>query len=361
MKNEIALFHGMKIVELAGVLAGPAVGMFFAELGAEVIKVENGDQGGDITRKWKLPSEDPASPVSAYYAGVNWGKRPINANLESAADREAVSALIRQADIVVANFKHSSAKRLGMDYASLAADNPGLIYAQVEGFGGEDERPAFDVVLQAETGFMSMTGDPGGLPAKLPVALIDILAAHQLKEGVLVALLNRTRTGRGALVRVSLWDAAIASLANQASNWLMAGHIPQPMGSLHPNIAPYGEVFYCADDKALVLAVGTDRHFEALCRCVNLPDLPQQPEFAHNAARVRNRRQLQEILSPVFKSFTRKELMARLDGNGVPAGRIRNMAEVFALEEAKRLVLEEDLPDGTPTKRVRTAVFNLEC
>lgn len=141
MKNEIALFHGMKIVELAGVLAGPAVGMFFAELGAEVIKVENGDQGGDITRKWKLPSEDPASPVSAYYAGVNWGKRTINANLESAADREAVSALIRQADIVVANFKHSSAKRLGMDYASLAADNPGLIYAQVEGFEGRMSAP----------------------------------------------------------------------------------------------------------------------------------------------------------------------------------------------------------------------------
>lgn len=334
--------------------------MFFAELGARVIKIENKAQGGDITRKWKLPDEDPLSSNSAYYSSVNWRKQTVFLDLEVASDRAEALELIRETDIVIANFREGSAARFGVDYPSLAALNPGLIYAQIHGFGRDDPRPAFDVVMQAETGYLSMTGEKGRDPVKMPVALIDILAAHQLKEGILIALLRRERSGSGALVSVSLWDAAIASLANQASNWLMARHIPQPMGSLHPNIAPYGEIFYCADGKALVLAVGTDRHFVLLCQCLGLPELAARPDFAENTSRVRNRSDLQDALRPAFGRFSREEIMRRLDESAVPAGRIRNLEEVFESAETKDLILTESLPDGTITKRVKTAVFHID-
>jgi crotonobetainyl-CoA:carnitine CoA-transferase CaiB-like acyl-CoA transferase len=353
-----SFFKGLKVVELASVLAGPAVGMFFAELGAEVIKIENARAGGDVTRSWKLPSETPGQ-LSAYYCSVNYHKDVRLLDLQSPAAREEVYALLAQADVVLSNFKPSSARKLGMDYATLSRLNPRLIYGQITAFGEGEDLPAFDIVLQAEAGFLYMTGEPGGKPVRMPVALIDLLAAHQLKEGILLALLQRERTGQGALVSASLLESAIASLANQASNWLMAGHLPERMGCMHPNIAPYGDIFYAQDGKPLVLAIGNDQQFLRLCACLGLDGLPQDERFASNPARVRHREALRQALAPPFQNHPRAEWMRRFAQHGVPAGSIRDMAEVFERPAARAMVLEEWI-DGQLTKRVKTVAFGME-
>ncbi len=356
-----AFFKDLKVIELASVLAGPAVGMFFAELGAEVVKIENKKTGGDMTRGWKLAGENPDAAHSAYFCSVNWGKRHLFLDLDDPTDRTEALALIAEADLVIVNFKPSSARRMGLDAETLRRAHPRLIYAQLQAWADpEDERPAFDVVLQAEAGFMYMNGPADGLPAKMPVALIDLLAAHQLKEAVLVALLHRERTGEGCTVTASLYESAVASLANQASNWLMTGHIPQRMGTLHPNIAPYGDVFTCADDRPVLLAVGTERQFVQLCNTLNLNHLLSDPDFQVNTQRVKNRSALCHHLAQAIARFTADEVMTLFEQTGVPAARIRDMESVLTRPEAQALVLEETLPDGTPTRRIRTAVFRID-
>jgi crotonobetainyl-CoA:carnitine CoA-transferase CaiB-like acyl-CoA transferase len=349
----------LKVVELASVLAGPAVGMFFAELGAEVIKIENKKTGGDMTRSWKLPTENSDSSYSAYYASVNWHKQSYLLDLESTDDREQAYKLLQDADIVISNYRTQVAEKLGVDYATLAKHNPKLIFAQLNAFDADSERPAFDVVLQAEAGFMYMNGESDGPPVKMPVALIDVLAAHQLKEGILLALLRRAQTGQGAYVETSLFQSAVASLVNQATNWLMAGHIPQRMGTQHPNIAPYGDIYVCHDGKPILLAVGTEKQFRNLCNVLNTKELLENPLFDSNAARVRNRAALNEALGEAFKQTGADELLGRLELAGVPAASIRNMKEVFELPAAQSLILEETLPDATVSKRVKTVAFSI--
>ena len=352
-------FEGLKVVELASVLAGPAVGMFFAELGAEVIKVENPATGGDVTRRWKLPNESAEAELSAYYCCVNYRKKVRFVNLKTTEGQAEVYQLIKEADIVISNYTTQDALKLGMSYKTLAGYNPRLIYAHLTAFGEEIERPAFDVVLQAEAGYLFMSGEPGREPSRMPVALIDILAAHQLKEGILLALLRRQQTGQGAYVSTSLLESAIASLANQATNWLMAGFIPQPMGSQHPNIAPYGDIFLTRDQKALVIAAGTERQFQTLCRCLQLPELPNDDRFSTNAQRVKNREALNTFLSRSFLEYTREEALQILLAEEVPAGCIRNMKEVFEQPKAQAMVLEEPGPGGERTKRVKTVAFQV--
>ncbi|OWY21566.1 CoA transferase [Sphingobacteriales bacterium UPWRP_1] len=352
------MFTNLTVIELASVLAGPAVGMFFAEMGAKVVKVENKYAGGDITRTWKLPAELPEA-LSAYYCSVNWHKETIFADLLLEPDRQQVYALLQTADVVITNFKHGDDVKFDMDYDTLKQINPRLIYGQITAFGPDSDRVGFDVILQAESGFMYMTGTPQSGPMKMPVALIDLLAAHQLKEGILAALWQREKTGLGCRVHVSLFDAAVASLANQATNWLMCGHVPQPMGTLHPNIAPYGEVFTTADDQGMVLAVGSDKQFAALCRVLNLPHLATDERFAQNVKRVKNRHELYRLLAPAIAQNTRQELLQQLEQAQVPAGAIRTMPQVFELPEAQALLLYETTPQGQPTTRVKTAVFTL--
>lgn len=353
------IFKDLKVVELASVLAGPAVGMFFAELGAEVVKIENKKTGGDVTRTWRLPSESTEAAVSAYYCSVNWGKKTLLLDLEQSADRQLALQYITAADVVISNFKPASAQKIGMDYEQLGAINPRIIYAQLLAFEHDDHIPAFDIVLQAEAGFLYMTGEADRPPSRMPVALIDLLAAHQLKEAILIALLQRERSGKGTFVQTSLMAAALASLANQATNWLMAGHIPQRMGAAHPNIAPYGDIFYTADGKALVLAIGADHQFRKLCRCLALEHLADDERFRSNPARVVHRQALVEALEPAFLKFEREALLATLHKNGVPAGSVRNMQEVFELPFAQSMILEETLPDGTQSKRVKTVAFTI--
>ncbi len=347
-------FKDLKVLELASVLAGPAVGLFFAELGAEVVKIENKTTGGDVTRTWKVPEENPSSTYSAYYCSVNWGKKVQFLDLQQAEDQAIVHQMVKEVDVVISNFRPDSVHKMRMDYAFLKTLNPKLIYGQITGFGENDDTVAFDVVLQAEAGFLYMTGEPGREPVKMPVALIDLLAAHQLKEGILLALLHLYKTGEGSYITVSLFESAVASLANQATNWLMAEHIPQRLGMQHPNIAPYGDILYTKDEKAIVLAIGTERQFEMLCKTLKINT---DERFSNNSNRVKNRSALIEFLKPAFLKWDRDELLECFRAASVPAAGIRTMPEVLEHPLAKRMILEEQMPDGRQSKRVKTVVF----
>ncbi len=353
-------FRHLKIVELANVLAGPSVGMFFAELGATVLKIENKQTNGDITRSWKLPTEDPKATLSAYYHSINYGKSTALLDLTQESDYQWLLSQIKDADIVIANYNDRAAQRLKLDYATLSAHNQKLIYAQLYAFADpQDKRPAFDVVLQAEAGFLSMSGNEGA-PARMPVALIDLLAGHQLKEAILIALLHREKTGRGSFISTSLMHAAIASLANQAANWLHSGYLPKPMGMQHPNIAPYGDTVTCADQKQIVLAIGTEAQFQAFCTALGQSELALDPRFSTNAQRVRNRTELMTILRQIIATESVDHWMSLLAAHGVPAGRIQNIQEVFEQDFAQEMVLYQTEADGTVSKRVKTVAFRID-
>ena len=352
------MLKDLVVIELAGVLAGPDVGMFFSELGAKVIKVENKQTSGDVTRTWKLPTENKTSSVSAYFSSVNWNKKYLQLNLKQEVEQKKIHELVKKADVVIANFKKGDDIKLQMDYKTLKKINPKLIYGVITGFGSNSERVAFDVVLQAETGFMSMNGTKKSGALKMPVALIDVLAAHQLKQGLLLALLKREKQQKGSFVEVSLYDAAISALKNQASNWLMNNYIPETIGSLHPNIAPYGEVFTTKDNKQVVLAIGSDNQFIKLLDLIDATKIKSSKKYQTNPLRVNNRKSLTKELIPFFKQYNRKPLMDLLIKNNIPAGAIKNLKEVFEDTTAQNLINEETI-DGVKTKRVKTAIFKI--
>jgi crotonobetainyl-CoA:carnitine CoA-transferase CaiB-like acyl-CoA transferase len=352
-------FAGIRVIELASVLAGPSVGMFFAELGAQVLKVESPPEG-DVTRTWKLKSESAETRTPAYFCSVNWGKQYCKLNLMKETDRQVVYEMIPQTDIVLSSYKPGDAQKLGMDWMTLSALNDRLILGEISGYGSDNPRVGYDAIVQAESGFTYMNGEPNGLPVKMPVALMDILAAHQLKEGLLTALYHRTRTGKGDYIQVSLIQSGVASLANQAGNYLMAGHVPERMGSAHPNIAPYGTLFLCADQRYIVLAVGSDKQFQNLLSVLGLTLLQQDRRFDTNAVRVVNRGVLETLLAEAIARFNRDELLVALNEYKVPAGAVNSMAEVFELREAQGLVLEKEGKRSVRTIAFHALNFGLE-
>jgi len=247
-------------------------------------------------------------------------------------------ALIPEADIVISNYKPLDDKKLGLDYQTLSQLNPQLIYGHITGY--QDFRVGYDAIIQAEAGFIFMNGETNGTPHKMPVALVDLLAAHQLKEALLLGLLHRFQKKEGSYWTVSLFDAAVASLANQASNWLTAGHIPQAMGSEHPNIVPYGSIFESKDHKKILLAVGNDKQFVTLCQILEISEIAQNPLFSTNPQRVKNRTQLLPILEKRFAFYEQKILLQAFEAHQIPAGSINTMQEVFEQKQAKNLILE---------------------
>lgn len=331
--------EGLVVLELANVLAGPLVGQFCAELGAQVIKAEPPGVG-DPTRGWYLSSESRESDVTAYFASANWGKASIALDLGSEADRDIARRLAGVADVVVVGYKPGDEAKFGLDYESVRAANPGVIYLQVTAYGADDPRPGFDAIIQAEAGFTHMNGLPDGGPVKMPVALMDLLAAHQLKEGLLLALLKKARTGQGGYVATSLIGAATASLANQASNYLVAGVIPGRMGSEHPNIVPYGNIFLTRDGREFVVAVGTERQFREFSAALGLPGLADDPRYASNADRVRNRSALNELLGARVGELDAGELGAAMTERKVPFGFVNDMAGVFEQAPARAQCFE---------------------
>ncbi|MCB2411200.1 CaiB/BaiF CoA transferase family protein [Hymenobacter lucidus] len=330
-------FADLTVLELASVLAGPQVGQFFAELGATVLKVEA--PAGDVTRTWKTPAEAPETDVSAYFSCANWGKQSIVVDLTTNAGQQQVQRLAARADVVLASYKPGDAEKLGVDYATLSQQNPQLIYAHLTGYGPQAARAGYDAVLQAEAGFMHLNAQPGQEPQKMPVAMIDLLAAHQLKEGVLTALYRRACTGQGALVEVSLLDSALASLANQAATWLVTGHDPRPLGSGHPSIVPYGTVYPASNGRSLVLAVGADRQFRNLCAALARPEWAADARFQTNEARVAHRRELETLLRQRIGEVDSDELLGQLEKLGVPAGAVRTVGEALTLESGQKMLL----------------------
>jgi len=349
------MLENLTIIDASTVLAGPSVGTFFAELGATVIKVEN-PTIPDVTRSWKLASEDQASPISAYFSSVNFLKKEKFIDLKNSDGHAAFLDLIKDADILISNFKHGDEEKLGITDVTLHAINPKLIIGKINGFGDTSDRVAYDLILQAETGFMSMNGTPESGPVKMPVALIDVLAGHQLKEALLLALLERNTTGKGRSVSVSLYDTAVCSLMNQASNYLMAGKIPERIGSAHPNISPYGELFPTKDGDIVTFAVGSNAHFVKLCHFLDLEALANDPRFAENIHRVKNREALRMLIEEKVKHLTTKEILDTLIQSNVPVAKVRNLEEVFEDEAAKALIREEDQA-GISTKRVSSIAF----
>lgn len=347
-------FAGLRVLELAAVLAGPQVGQFFAELGADVLKIE--PPGGDVTRTWRVPGDNPDSSVSAYFASSNWGKQSRMLDLKEPAAQAELRQLAAVADVLLASYKPGDAAKFGVNYEALAATNPRLIYAQLTGYGPEYQRVGYDAVLQAETGFMHLNAaslhDP---PQKMPVAFIDLFAAHQLKEGILTALYQRERTGLGCLLEVSLFDSALASLANQGATWLTTGNDPVPLGSGHPGIVPYGTVYRAADGQRLVLAVGTDAQFRTLCQVLQRSRWADEPRFSTNPARVRHRAALEELLLVRIAELNGWALLHELARLGVPAGAVRTVGEALSTDLAQPMLLPPAPP--FPTLGLRTVAF----
>ncbi len=354
----MSFFSELLVLECASVLAGPAVGAFFAEMGATVIKLE--PLNGDVTRSWKLKTEAPENTVSAYFSCVNWGKYSLSVDLKQAEGLKLARQLAQKADILIANYKPGAAERLGMDYASLKTDNPGLIYTHLTGYGANDTRTGYDALIQAESGFLYLNARPGEQPVKIPVALMDLLAAHQLKEAVLVSLIERISSGQGDYIEVSLMQSALASLANQASNWLVAGTDPQPLGLEHPNIAPYGSLYSCSDGRELMLAIGSDAQFRSLVKLLGAPELADDLRFISNPARVQSREALHQELKTLFASQESEVLLPKLWQAEIPAGKVQTVSEALATPAGQGLLIDQNGLKGLRTRAFHSSAQQIE-
>jgi crotonobetainyl-CoA:carnitine CoA-transferase CaiB-like acyl-CoA transferase len=343
---------GLKVVELARILAGPWIGQTLADLGAEVIKVEAPQ--GDDTRRWGPPFMERPRPdgttetVATYFHAANRGKTSVVCDFSDADDLAGLKALIAGADVVIENFKVGGLVKFGLDYDSLARANPGLVYASVTGFGQDGPRasqPGYDFLIQGMCGIMDLTGEPDGTPQKVGVAWIDIFTGLYGVIGIQAALAERARSGRGQRVDVSLLECGVAVLANQAAAHLLGGTAPSRLGNAHPSIVPY-QVFPAADGH-LVIACGNDRQFAALCDALGKAELADAPDFRTNPDRVRNRAALIPALERLTRRWPRSELIPALERAGVPAGPINTVAEALSDPQVEARGLKIS-PEGIP-------------
>jgi crotonobetainyl-CoA:carnitine CoA-transferase CaiB-like acyl-CoA transferase len=319
------LLSGLKVIDLSSVLAGPLTGSFLAECGARVLKVES--PAGDVTNTWRAPGE-PVDRTSAYYASANTGKEVHVADLKTAEGRSWLDHELSDADVLLQNMKWSDLERMGLMPDRLQSRFPHLVHVRLIGSEFDNDRLAYDVVIQAETGFMSMNGHPDRPPARMPVALMDILASHHMRAAVLGGLYRREKTGEGWYAEVSLLGAGLTSLANQGTNSLINGLTPRRQGSAHPNIAPYGDLLTCSDGE-VVLAVGSDAQFEGLCRVLGCEALVDDPRFSTNPSRVEHREGLALSLNEAAKAWARDDLRSALHRARVPAGAVFSVMEAL--------------------------------
>lgn len=323
---------GIRVLELARILAGPWAGQLLADLGAEVIKVER-PGAGDDTRGWGPPfmtGQDGAEIGAAYFHATNRGKKSVAVDFETEEGQKIVRALAARTDVIIENFKVGGLAKYGLDYESLAKDNPRLIYCSVTGFGQDGPyapRAGYDYLVQGMGGLMDLTGQPDGEPQKVGVAFADIFTGLYATVGILAALRRRESTGTGGRVDMALLDTQVSVLANQAMNYLASGIAPTRMGNAHPNIVPY-QVFP-ASDGHLIVAVGNDGQFARFCTAIGASELALDSRHHTNAGRVANREELTAAIAALTATFTRDDLLARLEKAGVPAGPINTVAQVF--------------------------------
>ncbi|MDP2084002.1 MAG: CaiB/BaiF CoA-transferase family protein [Gemmobacter sp.] len=333
---------GLKVVELARILAGPWAGQTLADLGADVIKVEAPE--GDDTRRWGPPFvEREGDRSAAYFHAANRGKRSVVADFRTEEGQALVRRLVADADILIENFKVGGLVKYGLDYESLRAVNPRLIYCSVTGFGQTGpyaHRAGYDFIIQGMSGLMSVTGEPGGQPQKVGLAVTDIFTGLYGVVGILAALHRRTVTGQGEHIDMALLDVATAVMANQGMNYLVSGKAPGLMGNAHPNLAPYA-VFDCADGW-IILATGNDAQYRRLCTILGLHDMVADPAYASNADRIANRDEMTRRLTEATTRWSKAALLAACEDQGIPAGPINDLSEVFAdpQVQARGLVLD---------------------
>ncbi|MFY9971109.1 MAG: CaiB/BaiF CoA-transferase family protein [Roseiarcus sp.] len=341
---------GVRVLELARILAGPWIGQTLADLGADVIKVESPE--GDDTRRWGPPFiETKGEQAAAYFHGCNRGKRSIVADFATERGREIVRRLAARSDVLIENFKVGGLAKFGLDYESLRPLNLRLVYCSVTGFGQTGpyaERAGYDFLIQGMSGYMDITGEPDGEPQKVGVAICDLFTGLYGAIAIEAALIERERSGRGQQIDLALLDTMGAMLANQAMNYLASGVAPRRMGNAHPNIAPY-QTFPVADGY-LIVAVGNDGQFGRLCATLGLDALAADDRFATNAARVANRAELEHKLSTRTRLWPRDGLLAALEKAVVPAGPINTVADLFADPQFVARGMRID-PQGTPGVR----------
>ncbi|NMN56928.1 crotonobetainyl-CoA:carnitine CoA-transferase CaiB-like acyl-CoA transferase [Xanthobacter sp. SG618] len=340
---------GLRVLELARILAGPWCGQLLADLGAEVIKVER-PGGGDDTRTWGPPflkGADGADLGAAYFHSTNRGKRSVAVDFETEEGQKIIRDLARQSDVLIENFKVGGLKKYGLDYESLRKENPRLVYCSVTGFGQDGPyapRAGYDFLVQGIGGIMDLTGAPDGEPQKVGVAFADIFTGLYATVGILAALRRRDETGTGGHVDMALLDTQVGVLANQAMNYLTSGKAPKRMGNAHPNIVPY-QVFPCADGY-FIAAIGNDGQFARFCAVLGAPELAQAADYATNPARVANRAVLVPKLTALTMAFARDDLLAALEAKGVPAGPINTVSQVFEDPQVKARGLRVDLAEA---------------
>lgn len=340
---------GLKVLELARVLAGPWIGMTLADLGADVIKVESPD--GDDTRKWGPPwVERKGERAAAYYHACNRGKRSIVLDFRTPDGQEAVRRLAAESDVLVENFKHGGLAKYGLDYDSLKTVNPRLVYCSVTGFGHDGpyaDRPGYDFIIQGMTGLMDLTGETDGRPQKVGIPIADLLTGLYGVIAIQAALAEREHTGRGQHIDMALMDCMTGVMANQALNFLVSGTPPHRIGSAHPNIVPY-QVFP-ASDGYLIIAVGNDGQYRRLCDILDF-EAGRDPRFAANAGRVTHREELVPLIEAQTRRWTRDALLSACETHVIPAGPIHDIGEVFADPQivARRMRID---PEGVPGVR----------
>ena len=361
---------GVRVLELARILAGPWAGQTLSDLGADVLKVES--LQGDDTRRWGPPfiENDDGSQDASYFHACNRGKRSIALDFKAPDNIETIKRLVADADVVIENFKLGGLKKYGLDYESLAAINPRLIYCSITGFGQTGPyapRAGYDFIVQGMSGIMDLTGEPDGPPQKIGVAFADIFTGLYSVVGIQAALAQREQTGRGQHIDVALFDCMVSVLANQALNYLTSGNNPTRAGNVHPNIAPY-EAFPTRDSW-FILAVGNDDQFRRFCQVTGLDTLPDDPDYSNNAARVKNQKQLSALISEATRQWVRDDLLEKLDAHTVPASRINTVQDAFNDPQIIAREMLAQLPssaDGQTIPSVRTplvfsgASLNLE-
>ncbi|MEV1293216.1 CoA transferase [Pseudonocardia sp. NPDC049635] len=340
---------GILVADFSRILAGPYATMLLADMGADVIKVEG--PAGDDTRTWMPPERDGES---TYYLGINRGKRSIALDLRDADDRAAAQELARRADVLIENLRPGGMARFGLDHDSVAATNPGVVYASISGFGSGAGAhvPGYDLMVQAMSGLMSLTGDPDGPPYRAGISVFDVMAGNHATIGILAALRHRDRTGEGQHVEVNLLSSALTGLVNHSSAWVASGTVPYRMGNAHPSVFPY-EPLPTADDD-MIVAAGNDRQFGKLCEVLGIPGVADDPRFARNADRTANREALRPILTERLARRGAVEWFELLTEAGVPCGPIQTIDGGFAMAERFGLDPVVEVGDGDraiPTTR----------
>ena len=359
MNETIHPLSGLKVVELARILAGPWAGQIFADLGADVIKIES--SAGDDTRQWGPPFVTYADGTSdaAYFHAANRGKTSVVIDFATPEGQAEVRRLVAGADVVIENFKVGTLAKYGLDYASLSANNPGLVYCSITGFGQDGpyaSRPGYDFIIQGMSGVMDLTGDPDGPPQKIGVAFADIMTGLYSVIAIQAALAARAVSGRGDHIDMALFDVMTGVLANQAQNYLVTGKTPRRLGNTHPNITPYA--VFPTSDGWFILAVGNDSQFRKFCAAMCLDALAQDARFTSNAMRLEHRGVLEVLVAEATRLRTRADLLELLEEAGVPAGPINSVADAFADPQiiARQMQQAFVTPDGQEIAGVRTPI-----